>query len=58
MGYQPAIVNGKIPYFLVILTKKGQFYEKSFKLIFWYIFESLQNQNKNIYIFLIFIVSR
>ena len=29
----------------------GKFYEKSFKLIFWYIIESLWNQNQNIYYF-------
>jgi len=45
MGYQPMIVN---TLFLVILSKKGQFHEKSNRLIFWYRFESLWNQTVNI----------
>ena len=40
-----------IPYFLVVLSKKAQFYKKSFKLSFWYILESLQNQNENVHYF-------
>ena len=51
MGYQPMIVN---TLFLAILAKKAQFYEKSLKLIFWYKFESLLNQNVNIRNFSIF----
>jgi len=45
MGYQPVIVN---TLFWVILSKKDQFYEKSYRLIFWSIIESLKNQNENI----------
>ena len=47
-GYQPIIA---IPYFWPIMSKNSQFHEKSYKLIFWYLIESLWNQNQNIYYF-------
>jgi len=53
MGYQPVIVN---TLFLVILSKKGQFHEKSHRLTFWSIIESLQNQTQNICYFSILCV--
>jgi len=37
--------------FLAVLPQKAnycEFYKKSLKLIFWYIFESLLNQSRNI----------
>ena len=48
-GFQPIIVNTL--FLAYCLSKNSQFHEKSYKLIFWYLIESLWNQNQNIYYF-------